>query len=86
MNLNRFAILPIFGLMKADVIWQLWLTYFLVRLSGIYHMNLRMTVDLVINALSKALKNQNHPAGIIVYDDQGSQYTANEYRQLSTVI
>lgn len=79
MNLNRSAILPILGLMKADVIWQLWLTYFLVRLSSIYHMNLRMTVDLVINALSKALKNQNHPAGIIVYDDQGSQYTANEY-------
>lgn len=46
-----------------------------------HHMNSRMTVNLVINALSKALKNRNYPTGVIVHSDRGSQYAANEYKK-----
>ena len=42
----------------------------------------RMTKNLVINALSNALKNRNHPTGVIVHSDRGSQYASNEYKRI----
>lgn len=47
-----------------------------------YEMGNRMTKDLVIRALQKALKARNYPKGIIVHSDRGSQYASNEYKRL----
>jgi len=40
----------------------------------------RMTADIVVEAMKKALANIRHNA--IVHTDRGSQYASNEYRQL----
>jgi transposase InsO family protein len=40
----------------------------------------RMTKQLVINALEKALKLRNYPTGVIVHTDRGSQYASNAYK------
>lgn len=45
-----------------------------------YQMSNRMTKDLVISALSKALKNRDYPTGVIVHSDRGSQYASNDYK------
>jgi len=45
-----------------------------------YKMNNRMTKDLVISALSMALKARNYPTNVIVHSDRGSQYASNEYK------
>ena len=47
-----------------------------------YNMSNRMTKDLVITALQKALKSRNYPKGAIVHSDRGSQYASNEYKHL----
>jgi transposase InsO family protein len=40
----------------------------------------RMTKQLVIDALEKALKARNYPTGVIVHTDRGSQYASNAYK------
>jgi putative transposase len=40
----------------------------------------RMTKQLVIDALKKALKFRNYPTGVIVHTDRGSQYASNAYK------
>jgi transposase InsO family protein len=45
-----------------------------------YNMNNRMTKDLVIGALQKALKSRGYPTTVIVHSDRGSQYASHEYK------
>lgn len=47
-----------------------------------YHMSSRMTKDLVIVALQKALKARAYPKGVIIHSDRGSQYASNEYKNI----
>jgi putative transposase len=47
-----------------------------------YNMGSRMTKDLVIGALQKALKSRGYPKGVIVHSDRGSQYASNEYKRV----
>lgn len=47
-----------------------------------YSMSNRMTKDLVISALLKALKARGYPKGVIVHSDRGSQYASNEYKRI----
>jgi len=42
----------------------------------------RMTKDLVISALVKAIKSRGYPTGVIVHSDRGSQYASNEYKRI----
>lgn len=44
-------------------------------------MSNRMTKDLVISALQKALRSRGYPKGVIVHSDRGSQYASNEYKR-----
>lgn len=45
-----------------------------------YAMSDRMTKQLVIDALEKALKSRNYPTGVIVHTDRGSQYASHAYK------
>jgi len=45
-------------------------------------MGVRMTADLVCNALQMALWRRQLPAGVIVHSDRGSQYCSIAYRNL----
>ena len=45
-----------------------------------YAISDRMTKQLVIEALEKALKGRNYPIGVIVHTDRGSQYASNSYK------
>ena len=45
-------------------------------------MSNRMTKELVITALQKALINRGNPTGVIVHSDRGSQYASNEYKRI----
>jgi transposase InsO family protein len=47
-----------------------------------YSMSNRMTKDLVISALQKAIKARGYPKGVIVHSDRGSQYASNAYKEL----
>jgi len=47
-----------------------------------YAMGARMTQDLVMQALQKAITNRKPAAGLIHHSDRGSQYCAHQYRQL----
>jgi transposase InsO family protein len=47
-----------------------------------YSMGSRMTKDLVIVALQKALKSRGYPKGVIFHSDRGSQYASNEYKRV----
>ena len=47
-----------------------------------YKMNNRMTKDLVIGALQKALHARQHPKNVIIHSDRGSQYASNEYKAM----
>jgi len=47
-----------------------------------YNMSNRMTKDLVIGALQKALKSRGYPKGVVVHSDRGSQYASNEYKRI----
>lgn len=51
------------------------------RIIG-YKMSNRMTKDLVIGALQKALKKRCYPKNVIVHSDRGSQYASNEYKAI----
>jgi putative transposase len=47
-----------------------------------YKMSNRMTKDLVISALLRALKSRGYPKNVIVHSDRGSQYASNEYKRI----
>lgn len=47
-----------------------------------YSLNERMTVQLVCNALSMAVRNQKPRLGLIVHSDRGSQYCSHEYQNM----
>lgn len=49
-----------------------------------HSMSDRMTKQLVIDALHKALKARNYPTGVIVHTDRGSQYASNAYKAVLT--
>ena len=46
----------------------------------------RMTVDLTINALQNACRNQGYPENVILHSDRGSQYTAYDYFQKASLL
>ena len=45
-------------------------------------MNSRMTRELVIEALNRAISSRNPGKGLIVHSDKGSQYASHDYRAL----
>ncbi len=49
------------------------------RIIG-YQMSNRMTKDLVISALQKALKSRKNPSRVIFHSDRGSQYAFKRYK------
>lgn len=51
------------------------------RIVG-WHMDKRMTTDLVCKALSKAYDIRRPPAGLVFHSDRGSQYTSKRFRKL----
>ncbi len=51
------------------------------RIVG-WHIDKRMTVDLVSKALKKAHNLRQPPKGVIFHSDRGSQYTSNDYQKL----
>lgn len=51
------------------------------RIVG-WHINNRMTTDLISKALKQAHNLRRPPAGIVFNSDRGSQYTSRQYRQL----
>jgi len=53
------------------------------RIVG-WHIDKRMTTDLVSKALVKAYNLRQPPKGLVFHSDRGSQYTSKRYRQLLT--
>ncbi|WP_163133852.1 IS3 family transposase [Agarivorans sp. Alg241-V36] len=51
------------------------------RIVG-WHLDKRMTTDLVSKALIKAYNLRQPPKGLVFHSDRGSQYTSKSYRQL----
>ena len=51
------------------------------RIVG-WHLDKRMTADLVMSALNKAYKLRQPPPGLVFHSDRGSQYTSEKYRKL----
>ncbi|WP_193496577.1 IS3 family transposase [Nitrincola alkalisediminis] len=51
------------------------------RIVG-WHIDKRMTADLVSKALMKAYNLRNPPSGLVFHSDRGSQYTSRRYRKL----
>jgi len=47
-----------------------------------YALNERMTKDLVIQALFRAVSNQKPKPGLILHSDRGSQYCAHDYQKI----
>lgn len=47
-----------------------------------WSMSHRIDGQLVIDALNMAVTHRNRPEGVLVHSDQGSQYTAQAYREL----
>lgn len=47
-----------------------------------WSMSQRINGELVIDALQMAIEQRGRPKGVLVHSDQGSQYTAENYRQL----
>lgn len=50
------------------------------RILG-WHIDKRMTTDLVSKALMKAFNLRNPPPGLVFHSDRGSQYTSRRYRK-----
>ena len=46
-----------------------------------WSMNNRLTDDLVINALKKAVLSRSPPPGMIVHSDRGSQYCSHDFKE-----
>jgi len=42
----------------------------------------RMTKELVINCLKQANTRRNHPSGVLIHSDRGSQYCSKDYQNL----
>lgn len=51
------------------------------RIVG-WHIDKRMTVDLIAKALSKAVNARQPNKGLVFHSDRGSQYTSQRFRQL----
>lgn len=51
------------------------------RIVG-WHIDKRMTTDLVSKAMIKAYNLRQPPKGLVFHSDRGSQYTSKQYRQL----
>ena len=51
------------------------------RIVG-WHIDKRMTTDLISEALIKAYNLRRPPQGLVFHSDRGSQYTSKRYRQL----
>lgn len=51
------------------------------RIVG-WHIDKRMTTDLVVKALTKAYCIRRPPKGLVFHSDRGSQYTSKRYRGL----
>ena len=51
------------------------------RIVG-WHIDKRMTTDLVSRAMIKAYNHRQPPKGLIFHSDRGSQYTSKQYRKL----
>ena len=51
------------------------------RIVG-WHIDKRMTTDLVMKAMIKAYNLRKPPKGLIFHSDRGSQYTSKRYRRL----
>lgn len=51
------------------------------RIVG-WHIDKRMTTDLISKALIKAYGLRNPPKGLVFHSDRGSQYTSKRYRKL----
>ena len=49
-------------------------------------MNMRMTRQLVLEALAMAVKKRKPPKGLIFHSDRGSQYASHDFQQLPTKI
>lgn len=47
-----------------------------------YALNERMTKDLVIQALFRAVRNRKPKPGLILHSDRGSQYCAHDYQKV----
>jgi putative transposase len=47
-----------------------------------WSMNNRLTDDLVIKALKKAVWSRSPPPGMIIHSDRGSQYCSNDFKEL----
>jgi len=53
------------------------------RIVG-WHIDKRMTVDLIAKALIKAVNIRQPGKGLVFHSDRGSQYTSRQFRQLLT--
>lgn len=53
------------------------------RIVG-WHIDKRMTTDLVSKAIIKAYNLRQPPSGLVFHSDRGSQYTSKQYRNLLT--
>ncbi|WP_350669769.1 DDE-type integrase/transposase/recombinase, partial [Pseudoalteromonas sp. 43-MNA-CIBAN-0464] len=51
------------------------------RIVG-WHIDKRMTTDLVSKAMMKAYNLRQPPKSLVFHSDRGSQYTSKQYRQL----
>lgn len=47
-----------------------------------WHIDKRMTTDLVSKAMMKACNLRQPPTGLVFHSDRGSQYTSKQYRKL----
>lgn len=47
-----------------------------------FHMDARMTKELVMKALERAYRQQRSPEGVLHHSDRGSQYASNDYQKL----
>ncbi len=82
---------------ELDRVWATDITYVRVNNRWLYFcsmidlcskrvigwaMDTRIDAQLVCDALKMALNNRNHPQGVIVHSDRGSQYCAGQFQQL----
>jgi putative transposase len=51
------------------------------RIVG-WHIDKRMTTDLICKAMIKAVNLRQPPAGVVFHSDRGSQYTSKRFRRL----
>ena len=49
-----------------------------------WYLSERMTKELVIKALNRAINERKPQPGLIHHSDQGSQYASNEYQAIHT--